>query len=56
MDSIAVVEKLEKEIENLKNEKDNNINEISKLLRENDKLKYEVKQLQDLKYKLYILC
>jgi cell division protein FtsB len=48
MDSIAVVEKLEKEIENLKNEKDNNINEISKLLRENDKLKYEVKQLQDL--------
>ncbi|ORY54934.1 hypothetical protein LY90DRAFT_702177 [Neocallimastix californiae] len=38
MDSIAVVEKLEKEIENLKNEKDNNINEISKLLRENDKL------------------
>jgi len=31
MDSIAVVEKLEKEIENLKNEKDNNINEISKV-------------------------
>ncbi|ORY42938.1 hypothetical protein LY90DRAFT_27024 [Neocallimastix californiae] len=46
--SIALVEKLQKEIEVLKSEKENNISEISKLLRENDKLKYEIKQLQNL--------
>eukprot|EP00833_Pecoramyces_ruminatium_P002760 jgi/Orpsp1_1/1176792/evm.model.c7180000059019.1 len=48
--SIALVEKLKKEIELLKDEKENNINEISKLLRENDKLKYEMKQLQDINH------
>jgi len=48
--SIALVEKLKKEIELLKEEKENNINEISKLLRENDKLKYEMKQLQDINH------
>ncbi|ORX88131.1 hypothetical protein BCR32DRAFT_288879 [Anaeromyces robustus] len=50
LNTITLVEKLKKEVEILKSEKESNINEISRLLRENDKLKYEMKQLQDVNH------